>query len=243
MCITKLLQGDCLELMKKIPNESIDLIVTDPPYKMNHSKGGCTNIGMKNKWQGNIKAGNTVMGFDTNIKFADWLPEIYRALKNGSHCYIFCNDKNIQELLNEATKYGFKESNILVWIKNNATPNRYYMKNLEFILFLYKGSAKPINNMGSKCAIESRNINGKEKLHPTQKPIDLLELYISNSCLENEIVLDPFMGSGSTGVACVNTNRNFIGMELNENYFNIAKDRIEKAKTQRNDDIERNKNI
>lgn len=60
---------------------------------------------------------------------------------------------------------------------------------------------------------------------------------------ENDVVLDNCMGSGTTGVACVNTNRNFIGMELNENYFNIAKDRIEKAKTQRNDDIERNKNI
>lgn len=223
----KLLQGDCLELMKDIPDESIDLIVTDPPYKMNHSTGGCTNIGMKNKWQGNIKAGNTVMNFDTNIKFSDWLPEIYRVLKNGSHCYVFCNDKNIQELLNETTKCGFRESNILVWIKNNATPNRYYMKNLEFVLFLYKGKAKPINNMGSKCAIEAKNINGKFKLHATQKPVDLLEIYIKNSSLENDVVFDPFMGSGSTGVACVNTNRNFVGIELDKNYFNIAKERID----------------
>lgn len=223
----KLLNGDCLELMKKIPDNSIDLIVTDPPYKMYHSTGGCTNIGMKNKWQGNIKAGNTVMDFDLNIKFSEWLPETYRVLKNNSHCYIFCNDKNVQELLNEATKCGFRESNILVWIKNNATPNRYYMKNLEFILFLYKGNAKPINNMGSKCAIEVKNINGKEKLHPTQKPIDLLKLYISNSSLENDVILDPFMGSGSTGIAALNLNRNFIGIELDKKYFDIAKERIE----------------
>lgn len=107
-------QGDCLELMKKVKDNSIDLVVTDPPYKMNHSTGGCTNIGMKNKWQGNIKAGNTVMNFSVEIKFCQWLPEIYRILKPSSHCYIFCNDKNIQELLNEATKIGFRESNILV---------------------------------------------------------------------------------------------------------------------------------
>ena len=231
-CIIDLLKGDCLELMKEIPDKSIDLVVTDPPYKMNHSTGGCTNIGMRNKWQGNIKAGNTVMNFNLDIKFSEWLPEIYRVLKSDSHCYIFCNDKNVQELLNEATKCGFKESNILVWIKNNATPNRYYMKNLEFILFLYKGKARPIKDMGSKCAVEFKNINGKEKLHPTQKPVSLLELYISNSSIENDLVLDPFMGSGSTGVACVHTNRNFIGIELDENYFNIAKERIEEAKQQ-----------
>lgn len=219
-------QGDCLELLKKIKDNSIDLVVTDPPYKMNHNTGSCTNIGMKNKWQGNIKAGNTVMDFSLDIKFCQWLPEIYRILKPSSHCYIFCNDKNIQELLNEATKIGFRESNVLVWIKNNATPNRYYMKNLEFILFLYKGKAKPINNMGSKCAIEIKNINGKEKFHPTEKPIELLKQYIGNSSKENDWVLDPFMGSGSTGVAAKNLNRNFIGFELDNKYFEIAKERI-----------------
>ena len=221
-----LLKGDCLELMKDIPDESVDLIVTDPPYKMNHSTGGCTNIGLRNKWSGNIKAGNTVMNFDISIKFSDWLPEVYRVLKNGSHCYIFCNDKNMQELLNEATKCGFKESNILVWIKNNATPNRYYMKNCEFVLFLYKGKAKPIKNMGSKCAVEVRNINGKDKLHPTEKPIDLIRVFVENSSNDGDVVFDPFMGSGSTGVTCVNTGRDFIGIELDENYFNIAKERI-----------------
>lgn len=157
------------------------------------------------------------------------MPEIYRILKPSSHCYIFCNDKNIKELLNEATKIGFRESNVLVWIKNNATPNRYYMKNLEFILFLYKGKAKPINNMGSKCAIEIKNINGKEKFHPTEKPIELLKQYIGNSSKENDWVLDPFMGSGSTGVAAKNLNRNFIGFELDNKYFEIAKERIENA--------------
>ena len=222
-----LYHGDCLEILPGIPDNSVDLIVTDPPYKMNHTTGGCTNIGLKNKWQGNIKAGNTVMNFDLTIKFSEWLPEIYRVLKNGSHCYIFCNDKNMQGLLNEATKCGFRESNILVWIKNNATPNRYYMKNLEFVLFLYKGTAKPIKNMGSKCAVEAKNINGKEKLHPTQKPVDLLEIYIRNSCGTNGVVLDPFMGSGSTGVACVRTGRHFIGIEKDQQYFQIAQGRLE----------------
>lgn len=91
-------------------------------------------------------------------------------------------------------------------------------------------------------SILSYSKNGS-KLHPTQKPVELCEYLIKTYTNENDVVLDNCMGSGTTGVACVNTNRNFIGMELDENYFNIAKDRIEKAKTQRNDDIERNKNI
>lgn len=228
----KLYQGDCLEIMKDMPDESVDCIITDPPYKMNHSTGGCTNIGMKNKWQGNIKAGNTVMNFDLSIKFSDWLPEVYRVLKQSGHCYIFCNDKNMQELLNESTKVGFRESNILIWIKNNACPNRYYMKNCEFILFLYKGKAKPINNMGSKAGIQINNINGKDKLHPTEKPVELLKQFVLNSTYDDGIVLDPFMGSGSTGVAAKNLNRDFIGIELDKHYFAIAQERIENTKCQ-----------
>jgi site-specific DNA-methyltransferase (adenine-specific) len=226
-------QGDCLELMKDIPDGSVDLVLTDPPYKMNHSTGGCTNIGFKNKWSGNIKAGNAVMNFDLSIRFSEWLPEVYRVLKQSGHCYIFCNDKNIQELLNVATGAGFRESNLLVWVKNNATPNRYYMKNCEFVLFLYKGPAKPIINMGSKCCTSVNNINGKDKLHPTEKPIELLSQYICNSSLDGDIVFDPFMGSGSTGVACINTGRNFIGIELDEGYFDIAQKRIAEAQQQK----------
>lgn len=225
----KLMQGDCLELMKDIPDGSVDLVLTDPPYKMNHSTGGSKSIGMDSRWQGNIKAGNTVMGFQFSIKFADWLPSVYRVLKPSGHCYIFCNDKNMKEILNEATKVGFRESNILVWVKNNACPNRYYMKNCEFITFLYKGAAKPINEMGCKCAVEIKNINGKDKRHPTEKPVDLLKQYVINSTTPNQVVLDPFMGSGSTGVACVNTKRRFIGIELDAGYFKIAEKRIADA--------------
>lgn len=216
-----------LRVIKNYDDNCIDLIITDPPYKMSHATGGCTNMGIKNKWQGNIKAGNTIVDFDLSINFSDWLPEAYRVLKPGGHCYIFCNDKNIQELLNAATQVGFKESNVLVWIKNNSTPNRWYMKNVEYILFLHKGKAIPINNLGSKAGIYCQNIHGKDKLHPTQKPVELLEKFITNSSQENAIVLDPFMGSGSTGVACCNTNRKFIGVEINNKYYEIAKNRIE----------------
>ena len=157
------------------------------------------------------------------------MPEVYRVLKVRSHCYVWVNDKNLVDFCNEAEKVGFKLHNVLVWIKNNCTPNRWYMKNAEFIVFLHKGKSFPINDLSSSQAFCCKNISGRNKLHPTEKPVEYLKRLIVNSSKENDTVLDPFMGSGSTGVACVNTNRNFIGIELDEKHFNNAKQRIGEA--------------
>lgn len=215
-------QGDCLELMKDIPDESIDLLVTDPPYKI--VQGGCTNkaVRLKGSNQEQLKKGTL---FNNNsIKFSEWIPEVYRVLKNNSHCYIMSNDRNINELLNICEKVGFKLLNILVWGKSKHSPNRYYLKNCEFIVFLRKGKAKNINNMGTKQLLLIDNVENKN--HPSEKPIKLMKILIKNSTNEQDKVLDPFMGSGTTGVACKELNRNFIGIELDKNYFNIAKERI-----------------
>ena len=101
------------------------------------------------------------------------------------------------------------------------------MNACEFILFLRKGKAKNINNLGSKTILSVPNV--RNKMHPTEKPVELMQILIENSSNENDTVLDPFMGSGSTGIACLNTNRNFIGIELDKTYFDIAKSRIEKT--------------
>lgn len=215
-------QGDCLELMKEIPDESVDLIVTDPPYKI--IKGGCTNKAVRLKGANieNLKNGNIFS--ENKINFSDWLPLMYKSLKNKSHCYIMVNDRNLKDLITEAEKVGFKILNILVWKKNVHSPNRYYLKNCEFIVFLRKGNAKNINNMGTYSVLEVNSI--KNKKHPSEKPVELMEILIQNSSNENDIVLDPFMGVGSTGIACQNTKRNFIGFELDEKYFKIAKERL-----------------
>ena len=177
--------------------------------------------------------GNRKLFKHQNIKISSWMPEIYRVLKEESHCYIFTNSLNLQEMLNEATKAGFKLHNLLVWEKNNCTPSQYYMKNCEYVLFLRKGKAKWINNIGeSKTVHKFNNIIGN-KLHPTEKPVDLLEYYLLNSSEPNDVVLDPFMGAGSMGEACILNNRNFIGIELDSTYFQIAKDRIGQAQFQK----------
>lgn len=217
----QLLQGDCLELMKNIPDESVDLIVTDPPYKCisggkPHLKGQPS--GMLSKNDGKI--------FDYNdIEPEEWFPLLYRKLKNGSHCYIMTNTINLERYLTLARQTGFGLHNVLIWEKNNCTPNRWYMKNCEYILFLRKGKAKRINNVGSKTVHQFDNVLGS-KNHPTEKPVDLIEFYIANSSNEGDIVFDPFMGSGSTGIAAKNLNRDFIGIELDEKYYQIAKKRL-----------------
>lgn len=243
--------GDCLELMKQIPDNSVDLIVTDCPYKI--VAGGVTieerkdevkgilrkraisdGTACSNKWIKKdldevpcaVRSGK--MFKHNEISFSEWLPDVFRVLKRGSHCYIMINGRNLKELQTEAEKTGFKFVNLLAWRKNNKTPNRYYMQQLEFVLLLRKGEARSINNMGTSNCLDIPNIIGK-KNHPTEKPVDLMRIFIENSSNEGDIVLDPFAGSGSTGVACINTNRKFIGMELDENYFNIAKKRIEAA--------------
>ena len=161
-----------------------------------------------------------------DIKFSEWLPEVYRVLKDDSHAYIYINARNMKDLQTEAEKVGFQYQQLIVWDKGNATPNKYYLNAYELILMLRKGKAKNINDMGCKNLLSIKNILGGKKTHPTEKPVELNKILIANSSKENETVLDPFMGSGSCGVAAKALNRNFIGIEINKKYFDIAQERI-----------------
>lgn len=226
-CPFNLRFGDCLELMEEIPAESIDLVVTDPPYRT--ITGGDSNGKNSTRPKGMLSGNRKLFVHQNDIAPSEWMPEIFRVLKNGSHCYVFTNALNLPEMVEESKRAGFKLHNILVWEKNNCTPSQYYMKNCEYILFLRKGKAKWINNIGeSKTVHKFNNVIGTKK-HPTEKPVSLLEFYVKNSSEKGDVVLDPFMGSGSTGISCVIAERNFIGMELDAGYFEVAKKRIEEA--------------
>ncbi len=226
----ELILGDVIEELKLVEDNLFDMAVIDPPYILNKTTGGIAKTGLVDRWQGNIKGSDRTASIRNDIKFEEWLPLVYKKMKNDSHCYIWTNDKNLADLQKEAEKVGFRLHNILIWKKNNVTPNRWYMKNCEFILFLYKGKAKPIKNKSSSQFLEYKNKSGKEKLHPTEKPVDLIKELILNSSEENDLVLDCFMGSGSTGMACIDTNRRFFGIEIEEDYFYIAEKRLCGAK-------------
>lgn len=217
--------GDAYKLIKEIPDKSVDLIVTDPPYKVT-ARGSAGNSG--GMFQKKINKKGQVFNFN-DISCKEYAPEFYRILKEGTHCYIMTNHTNLIEMLNVFTESGFKFVKCLIWNKGNKIMGQFYMNQYEYIMFFRKGKARKINNCGTADILNVDNkktkINGKN-LHDTEKPIELMEVLIENSSNENELILDPFMGIGSTGVACKKLNRNFIGFEIDEEYFRIAGQRI-----------------
>lgn len=138
------------------------------------------------------------------------------------------NARNLKELQTEAEKVGFVFQNLLVWRKQNATPNKYYMNQLEFILMLRKGAAKNVNDMGMSNCLTCPNIMGKggKGHHPTEKPVALMEQLIRQSTDEGDIVLDPFAGGGSTLIAAKRLKRHYIGFEIDKQYYDIACNRL-----------------
>ena len=217
--------GDCLELMKDIPDGSVDLVLTDPPYMIATVGAGIYKQADKQyvKELDGIKD-----GFDEKV-----LDEICRVMKK-INVYFFCSQKQIIPLIDYFVKKKNCNWNILSWHKSNPVPacGNKYLTDTEFVLFFREKGVKIYGEYKTKFTYYVTPLNQKDKKqyeHPTIKPVKILQNLIVNSTLENGAVLDCFMGSGSTGVACVNTNRRFIGIELDDKYFEIAKQRIDAA--------------
>lgn len=161
------------------------------------------------------------------------LDELCRVMKK-INIYFFCSQKQIIPLLDYFVKKKKCNWNILSWHKTNSIPacGNKYLTDTEFILFFREKGVKVYGSFDTKRTWYATPLNQSDKKkygHPTVKPLSILENLVVNSSKENEIVLDCFMGSGSTGVAALNTNRDFIGIELDERYFEIAQNRIEEA--------------
>lgn len=216
-------QGDCLELLKDIPDRSIDLVITDPPYKFENQGGGfyAKNKSTKRVYLDSLK----------NINCCEFNPyEFLNILKpklKKFYGYFFCNKTLIEDYIKFArdNKYNF---DVLVMAKSNPIPsfNNHHLSDLEYIILIrekgtYFSKHKEIDDF-RKYYVTSC----KKGLHPAEKPVELLGRFIKVSSKENDIILDCFMGSGTTGVACKELNRKFVGIEIDEKYFEIAKKRI-----------------
>lgn len=223
----KILNENSIDVMSKIGDESVDLIITDPPYPTT-KRGGTGNSGGMCKKK-DFSSGRVFKHND--IKPQEYIPEFYRILKEGTHCYIMTNHVNLYEILTVARETGFHFIKSLIWNKGNKIMGQAYMSQFEYILFFRKGKFKKINKCGTADILDIPNKKTKDEdgknLHDTEKPIELMKILVENSSQEGEIVLDPFLGIGATGLACKELNRKFVGVELDENYFNIAKNRIE----------------
>lgn len=212
--------GDCLELMKDIPKQR--MLLTDIPYEeVNRKDNGLRNL---NKEKADIKT----------FEIKDFLNIIY---DKADIFIIFCGQNQISEIFNyfnKKQKNGKGTVRQLVWCKSNPSPMNgeyVYLSGTEnAVWFKKKGTGK----MNCKC---KKNYfihpTGSSKFHPTEKNHKLLEELILDNTNENDTIIDCCMGSGSTGIVALQNNRNFIGIELDEKYFKIAKERIEKASLER----------
>lgn len=221
--INNVILGDCYEVIKSIPDKSIDLIVTDPPYEIDTIGSKENNIS-KTFANCNKQISYISEGIDLKI-----LEEYMRIMKKPN-IYIWCNKKQILEYLKffvEKHKCSFE---IMTWCKTNPTPlcGGNYLIDKEFCLYFRKNvKLNTKYETAFTYWIETKNKMDKDKFeHPTIKPVHILNNLILNSSNENDIILDTFVGSGSTLVSAKNLNRRYIGIELNPKWHKVAVDRL-----------------
>jgi site-specific DNA-methyltransferase (adenine-specific) len=209
-----LIHGDCFDEMDAIPDKSIDMVLTDPPYGMAYRSGA-----RKKKYPG-IKN-------DENLDWLDdWVDQFFRVCKDDTAHYVFCSFHHM-DVFKQSLERHFKVKNLLVWVKNGhgmGDLKADFASKTEYIFFLQKGRRLLEGKRDHNVLEFDKTANS---YHPTQKPVDLLEFLLAKFSAPGDTILDPFMGSGSTGVACRNTNRNFIGIELDENYYRAAQLRVD----------------
>lgn len=227
--------GNCIEEMKKIEKESIDLIITDPPYNLaNFMINRDTNLSqMRPNFFG-------ASGWD-NLDFDSWkknmelfLEEAERVLKKGASMIIFMSILKVETLVNLSQKFNLYYKTTGIWHKTNPMPrnmNLHFVNSNECWIYFIKGKKTGIfNNKKLELDFIETSVTPKNEKkhgkHPTQKPLRLLEYFIELLSNEGDLILDPFLGSGSSAVAAHKKNRNFIGIELNSEYCEIAKKRL-----------------
>lgn len=226
--INNITLGNCYELIKYIPNNSIDLIITDPPYKW--ERGGI-NTGLFRKGVSSRNFLNTIEDakMDKGIDFSI-LDEFVRVMKK-INIYIWCNKDQIPNYLKYFVENKRCYFDIIIWQKSNVTPlcSNKYLTDKEYCLFFREKGVKVQGKYETKKTVytSSTNIEDKRKYcHPTIKPMNITKNLIINSSIEKDIVLDCFSGSGTTCVAAKELDRRYIGFEINTEYCQIAKDRL-----------------
>lgn len=224
---------DCLAGLKDIPDNSVDLVVTDPPYEIVAGGAGGAFGADKRDYHAkyaeldggkNAKTGIRCDGFDFSV-----LDECCRVLKKVN-IYVWCSKLQVKKLLVYFEDRGCV-TDILTWHKTNPVPtcNNTYLSDTEYLIFAREKGVKVYGSYATKKKwyVTPTNKADKKKYdHPTIKPLEIIQNVIVNSTEPGAVVLDPFMGSGTTAVACVRTGRNYIGFEINPAYYATAQERI-----------------
>lgn len=212
------MQGDCLDLIRDVSDESVDLILTDPPYCI-----GTTGNGTKASWTDN----NLIRPF-----FDELFSQYKRVIKHAGCIYINTDWRTYPFIYPLLQKY-FEVKNLIVWDYEWIKAGSHYRYSHEFIIYCTMPECKRMFSASERDVWRMRPVNyTAARLHNAQKPVELYEKAINNSSRSGDTILDTFMGSGTVGVACFNTGRNYIGMEIDENYFQIAQKRISETQNQ-----------
>jgi len=209
--INQIIKGDCVKFLKNLPNNCIDLIITDPPYGDNVGYGWNNKIIKNNK--------NPLINCLA-------LAECYRVLRKNSTLYNFTNWKHYPFLIEFIMKYTkFKIRHLIVWKKHNFGLGWAFRHQYELILVLEKG--KPKYNLTDFSDVQTcSHINHNKINHPHEKPVDLIRKMIQHSSKDGGVVLDPFCGSGSVCVACQEIGRKWIGVDIDEKWVRMARERV-----------------
>jgi site-specific DNA-methyltransferase (adenine-specific) len=212
-------QKDAVEWLRGLPSESLDLVVTDPPYESLEKHRA---IGTTTRLKQSAGSSNPWFGVFANARFAELFAEVFRVLKRHTHFYLMCDAETsfIAKPIAEAA--GFKFWKPLVWDKLSIGMGYHYRSRYEFILFFEKGKRR-LNDLGTADVLQVPRVrNG----YPAEKPVRLLETLISQSTKVGDLVADPFMGSGSAGVAALNLGRCFLGNDIADNALAVARPRL-----------------
>lgn len=228
----ELIQGDCLEKMKDIPDGSIDMVLTDPPYEISNSVGGMMDRDNRDFIRNIDKMGMCKSGFNVREFLNSCLSKFCSKSK---FCGVFfCSMKQLSSYIVWA-ELNKLQVGVGVWHKSNPAPlcNFKYLNDIEYWAYIKGNKSKILGSYHTKSMVYSSQANRKDKKiygHPTIKPVEIMTKFLINHSVEKSTILDPFMGSGTTMIACQNTGRNGIGIELDEKYFDIAKKRVENNK-------------
>lgn len=221
MKINEIILGDAYELIKEIPDNSIDLIYTDIPYLHKQGGVGLSDLGKRAK-----SLNDSLEAFNKGIDYSI-LDEFKRVLKKVN-MFIWCSDEQILDILTWAQEYYV---DILPWCKTNPPPftNNTWLSDVEYCIYIRESNVVYSSDYSLKHKWYVSPTNKTDKAlfeHPTIKPFELVKRHILNVTNEGDIVLDAFCGSGTTACVCKEINRNYIGFEINPNMYKIAIDRI-----------------
>lgn len=230
----KILHGDCLQLMKDIPDGSVDLIVTDPPYGINYKSGAQKYCKRDNIDGTHVKVRNEsffdeIIGDD--VTPIEWLKDAYRVLKENTAIYVFCCWRSYPAFKQGLEDCGFKTKNLIVLNKSNhgmGDLKGQYAPKHELLLYANKGRHVLNRHQGRMKDVWDVKVkySGAIRLHPNEKPCQWYEIPVLESSKEGDLVLDPFAGSGTLGKVCQDNSRQFILMEEDEKYFEVIKNRL-----------------